>query len=103
MKLLLTLIFLIWHITLELVVRTLNGEAQDYDVKPHDSIATLKRMIEQQNGVPWSEQIILAVDGQCVLVLVMARMRFVTQVRSRWTTGLLWQRQNWFLEVKCCW
>lgn len=48
---------------LQLVVRTMNGEGQDYDVKPHDSIANLKRMIEQQNGVPWSEQIILAVDG----------------------------------------
>jgi hypothetical protein len=49
---------------LQLVVRSLNGDAQDYDVKPHDSIANLKRMIEQQNGVPWSEQIILAVDGE---------------------------------------
>ena len=49
---------------LQLVVRSLNGDAQDYDVKPHDSIANLKRMIEQQNGVPWSEQIILAFDGE---------------------------------------
>jgi hypothetical protein len=90
---------------MQLIVRTLSGDAFEFDIKPQDTVATLKRMIEQQHGIPWSEQIVLAVDGTAAFLKSLqvhpltVLILYTTKVRSHSTIGSPSQKPTFTQKV----
>eukprot|EP00935_MAST-01C_sp_MAST-1C-sp1_P001138 g1138.t1 len=53
----------LWDVNVDLVIRMVSGERIEVSVRPHASVALIKRRIEEQRGIPSTDQVLCLQDG----------------------------------------